>query len=100
VTSAHDRAIAYITFSAAGPSGPENRLWGSATLDPPSRRPNPPATHDAPWKIRPRYDLARRGAVLPQNVDGEDIVVTATIPPNLPGGPYTAKPPSPGNRPG
>src|SRR5690606_29401896 len=21
---------------------------------------------DAPWKIRPRYDLARRGAVLPQ----------------------------------
>ena len=67
MTSTHDRAIAYITFSAAGPSGPENRLWGSATLDPPSRRPNPPATHDAPWKIRPRYDLARRGAVLPQN---------------------------------
>lgn len=62
-----------------------------------------PQPTDAPWKNRPRYDGARRGSVLPQSGDGVEIIVTANIPSppsNLPGGPYTAQPPTPGNRPG
>ena len=48
----------------------------------------------------PLFLGAVTGGETPQNGDGDEIVVTATIPPNLPGGPYTAKPPSPGNLPG
>ena len=41
-----------------------------------------PQPAGAPWKNRPRYDGARRGAVLPQNVPG-DITATAAVNCNL-----------------